>query len=89
MWTVRCKHPVVKVLFNLRTSQTKNRHKAQGTRYTEKESIKQMGQDLTDKGLMVFRLSASDCFVKTYDFHISRPVSVSQLHKETLTINLK
>jgi hypothetical protein len=26
--------------------------------------IKQMGQSLTDKGLMAFRLSASDCFAK-------------------------
>jgi hypothetical protein len=37
----------------------KYRYKAQGIRYMGKESVKQMGQGLTDQGLMVFRWSAS------------------------------
>jgi hypothetical protein len=32
---------------------------------------------------MVFRLSNSDRFVKTYDFHINQPVSVSQHNKKS------
>ena len=48
-----------------------------------------MNRGLTDKGLMVFELLASDCFVKTYDFEINRPVSVYKHHKKAFTANLR